>query len=136
MNNIQDKDSLLAKLLKQSTMDEPSADFTNRLMAIIQQTEISPIEQLSFFVRYKYWLIVASAIVFIIIATIFFPSFIGHPQIQALQNFFYPYVSAFNSIARLLKTQPIISIVITALAGLLFIDKLLSRMFHQNVQHS
>ena len=136
MNHTQDKDPFLAKLLSQSTMDEPSADFTNRLMAIIEQTEVSPAEQSSFLIRYKYWLIAISAITLAIVATIFFPSFIGHQQIEVLQNFFNPYTSAFKSIATLLKTQPIISIVIIALAGLLFIDKLLSRMFHHTVQHS
>ncbi len=136
MNNAQDKDPLLAKLLRQSTMDEPPADFTNRMMSIIQQSETSITEHASFFVRYKYWVIAVSTVALLIIGTIFFPSFIGHPQIEALQTFFNPYVNTFNSIVTLLKDQPIISIVVIALAGLFLIDKLLSRMFHHTIQHS
>ena len=134
MNNTEDKDPLLAKLLKQSTQYEPSADFTKRMMAIIQQPEISIAENDSLLIRYRYWLIAISAVILLITVTIFFPSFIGHPQIEALQNFMNPYISAFKSIATLLKTQPIISIVVIALAGLLFMDKLLSRIFSS--QHS
>jgi hypothetical protein len=76
------------------------------------------------------------AVALLIISTIFFPSFIGHTQIESLHKFFNPYISAFNSISLLLKMQPIISIVIFALVGLFLIDKLLSRMFHPNIQHS
>ncbi|MEI6697091.1 MAG: hypothetical protein WCO13_13620 [Bacteroidota bacterium] len=134
--NIQDKDPFLAKLLRQLPLDEPSEDFTQRLMSIIQQTEVEEVEKASFFLVYRYWLIAAFTVCMLVAATIFFPSFIGHRQIQTLQNFFNPFVNAFNSIASLLKTQPIISVVILSLVGLLMIDRLLSKMFHQNVQHS
>ncbi|MFZ4413637.1 MAG: hypothetical protein ACOYOV_11175 [Bacteroidales bacterium] len=134
--NIQDKDPFLAKLLRQLPLDEPSEDFTQRLMSIIQQTEVEDVEKASFFLVYRYWLIAAFTVCMLVATTIFFPSFIGHRQIQTLQNFFNPFVNAFNSIASLLKTQPIISVVILSLVGLLMIDRLLSKMFHQNVQHS
>ncbi len=132
----EDKDPLLAKLLRKLPLDEPSSDFTQRMMSIIQQNEVNTVEKTSFFVVYRYWLLAACLGSLLIAATIFFPSFIGHRQIQALQNFFNPFVNAFNSIAMLLKTQPIISVVILSLLGLLMIDRLLSKMFHQNVQHS
>lgn len=136
MNNTQDKDPLLAKLLSQLPMEEPSDGFTQRIMSFIQQPEVVNTEYSSFFVRYRYWLIALLAVALLIISTIFFPSFIGHTQIESLHKFFNPYISAFNSISLLLKMQPIISIVIFALVGLFLIDKLLSRMFHPNIQHS
>ncbi|MCX6230182.1 MAG: hypothetical protein NTZ33_01445 [Bacteroidetes bacterium] len=135
MNTIQDKDPFLANLLKQSTLDEPSADFTNRIMSIIAQADV-PAEKLSFFAQYKFWLIAALTLVIAIVAGIFFPSFIGHQQIESLHKFFNPYINIFSKISILLKSQPIISIVVVALGGLLIIDRLFSRFFHANVQYT
>jgi uncharacterized BrkB/YihY/UPF0761 family membrane protein len=105
-------------------------------MAGIQHNEIIIIEKTSFFIRNKFWLFAASVFVLLIVSFIFFPSFTGHLQIQPLLNYFNPYINLFKGIANLLKTHAIIPVIIFALAGLLMIDKLLSHLFHPNVQHT
>jgi hypothetical protein len=104
-------------------------------MSIIAQSDAS-VEKPSFIAQYKYWLIVAFTLVFAIAAGIFFPSFIGHQQTEALHRFFNPYINAFSSISTLIKSQPIISMVVLAIGGLLIIDKVFSRFFHTNVQYT
>jgi len=135
MINTEDKDPFLANLLKQSTMEEPSADFNSRIMAIIKPTEAA-VTKIPFFSQHKYWLIAAISIITAIAATVFFPSFIGHQQLESLHKFFNPYINLFSSVSSLLKSQPIISIVVLAIGGLLIIDKLFSRVFRTNVQYT
>ncbi len=136
MNQTRDKDPFLNKLLRQSTIHEPSADFTQHIMDIIQQSENEKVVSMSFFARYSYWFLAISIAILLITTVIFFPSFIGHPQLQTLQNFFNPYIHVFNNIAIFLKSQPLIPIIVFALIGLFMTDKLLSRIFHRTVQHS
>jgi hypothetical protein len=104
-------------------------------MGIIQQSEPDIIYNKSFILRYSYWLIAICIVGLIIATVVFFPSFTELPQFQLIQNFLKQNITAFNGIVSLLKSQPLIPIIVFAIAGLLLIDKLLSRMFHPNIQH-
>lgn len=136
MKDTPNKDPFLSNLLRQSATEEPSADFTQRLMSAIQQSETSIAKPESFLSRYKYWFITLTIIILTVFIFNFSSFLIGNEQIQILQKFINPYINIFRSLISLLKNQPIISIIIVALTGLLLIDKLLSRLFHQNIQHS
>ncbi|MFZ4400691.1 MAG: hypothetical protein ACOYO1_11695 [Bacteroidales bacterium] len=133
MNNIQDKDPILEKLLSQSTLYEPSVDFTQRIMATINQSEAVITKQPAFLIRHWYWLITSVLLISAIISIIYFPSFI---RINTFHNYYKPYITAFESTLSLLKSQPLIPVIIYALTVLLLTDKLLSHFRHTKVQHS
>jgi hypothetical protein len=135
MKTNEDKDPFLTNLLKQSTLEEPSADFTARIMNMIVPTEAAVIKS-TYIAQYKYWLIAAFAVISAISAALFFPSFIGHQQTQGLLRFLSPYIHTISGTGALLKSQPIISMVVLAVGGLLIVDKLFSRFFRTNIQYT
>jgi len=136
MKQTEYSDPLLEKLLRQSTVYEPSADITQRIMASIQENQVVSAKNISFVIRYRYWLIESFAIALFVIAFLLFPSLIDYPKSKTFFDFFNPYINTFNGISSLLRAQPLIPIILFALTTLFVIDKLLSRLFHPNAQHS
>jgi hypothetical protein len=138
MNQQTERDPFLHKLMQQSTMEEPSTDFTQKLMSMIQLAEVPEKETVKqgFALKYIYGLL---AILFIIVlfATIsFFPQYFTFINTASILVFIKPYLSIFNTIFAFIKAQPIVFIVVFSHAGLFILDKILSLLFHSKMQHT
>lgn len=134
MNQQTEKDPFLHKLLQQSTMEEPSADFTHKLMTMIQSAESVEVKE-SFVSRYAIGLLSGFALLAFIAVFCLFPQYFYFINKESLLLFTKPYISMINEIFIFVKSQPIVMIIIFSLAGLFVFDKLLSRLFHSKMQH-
>jgi hypothetical protein len=138
MNQQTVRDPFLQKLMQQSTMEEPSDDFTLKLMSMIQLAEIPEKESVKkgFAMIYIYGLLALMLVIAFYAAISFFPQYFTFINTANILVFIKPYLSIFNTIFTFIKAQPIVSIVVFSLAGLFILDKILSLLFHSKMQHT
>ena len=138
MNEFTEKDPFLQNLLKKSAMEEPSADFTVKLM---QKINAASIEQSiavkeSFLSRNSLYLSLTAALISIISLYFVSPQYFTFISTQNILNLLKPYFEIINMISIYIKSNLIIAIIAVSALGLLFFDKILSRLFHSNISQN
>ncbi len=134
----QERDYILQKILKQVTLEEPSMDFTQKIMGKLQ-SEVS-VENVGFLnsliSKYLYFILSITLVIAIIVTYSVYPQFFAFINSVKIFNVLKPLSSVFINILTFIKTQPIVAIVVFSLAGLFAFDKLLSLLFRSKIQHT
>ncbi len=138
MNDFIEKDPLLQKLLNKSTLEEPSADFTYNIMSKINTASIHQTFAVKEnFLSKNYLSLSLITLVFSFVILYFiFPQYFSFVNHKSALNLIKPYLELINSVSFYIKSNLIVGVIAVSVLGLLFFDKILSRLFHSSMQQN
>ena len=134
------RDDFLKDLIKNSEIEKPSENFTNKVMGKIQSETITIPAEDEPLLSKKYWLLIAAGFVSVLIILFVFDlSFINNLftgiSIEKIEitTITGNLVNSFRDIFSSIKISSISIVVIAAIASLFLLDKFLKRKITANI---